>query len=60
MEETEKNIMGKFVDLFKDEYFWYEESKNKQAEIFYTNNVEDVTGYTKEELLAMPFIRGIS
>lgn len=54
MEETEKNIMGKFVDLFKDEYFWYEESKNKQAEIFYTNNVEDVTGYTKEELLAMP------
>ncbi|MCH7774444.1 MAG: PAS domain-containing protein, partial [Bacteroidetes bacterium] len=54
MEKTEKNIIEKFVDLFKDEYFWYEDRKNKKAEIFYTNNVEEVTGYTKEELLAMP------
>jgi len=54
MEKTEKNIIEKFVDLFKDEYFWYEDKKNKKAEIFYTNSVEEVTGYTKEELLAMP------
>jgi len=54
MEKTEKNIIGKFLDLFKDEYFWYEDSKNKKAEIFYTDNVKEVTGYTKEELLAMP------
>ena len=54
MEKTEKNIIEKFVDLFKDEYFWYEDRKNKKAEIFYTNSVEEVTGYTKEELLAMP------
>lgn len=51
---TEKNIIEKFVNLFKEEYFWYEDRKNKKAEIFYTDNVEEVTGYTKEELLAMP------
>ncbi len=54
MEKTEKNIIMKFVDLFKDEYFWYEDGKNKKAEIFYTDNVVEVTGYTKEELNAMP------
>jgi len=51
---TEKNIIEKFVDLFKDEYFWYEHRKNEKTEIFYTDNVVKVTGYTKEELLAMP------
>lgn len=54
MQKTEKYIIGKFVDLFKDEYFWYEDRKNKKAEIFYTDNVEEVTGYSKEELNAMP------
>ena len=54
MEKTEKNIIGKFVHLFKDEYFWYEDGKNKKAEIFYTDNVKEVTGYIKEELNAMP------
>jgi len=54
MQKTEKNIIGKFVHLFKDEYFWYEDGKNKKAEIFYTDNVKEVTGYTKEELNAMP------
>ncbi len=44
MQKTEKYIIGKFVDLFKDEYFWYEDRKNKKAEIFYTDNVEEVTG----------------
>jgi signal transduction histidine kinase len=54
MQKAEKNIIGKFVDLFKDEYFWYEDRKNKKAEIFYTANIVEVTGYTKEELNAMP------
>lgn len=54
MEKTEKNIIMKCVHLFKDEYFWYEDRKNKKAEIFYTDNVKEVTGYAKEELNAMP------
>jgi len=54
MQKAEKNIIGKFVDLFKDEYFWYEDRKNKKAKIFYTDNIVEVTGYTKEELNAMP------
>lgn len=54
MKKTEKNIIGRIVDLFKDEYFWYEDRKNKKADIFYTDNVVEVTGYTKEELNAMP------
>jgi signal transduction histidine kinase len=54
MQKSEKNIIGKFVVLFKDEYFWYEDRKNKKADIFYTDNVVEVTGYTKEELNAMP------
>ena len=54
MQKTEKNIMGKFVHLFKDEYFWYENIKNEKAGIFYTDNVEEVTGYSKEELNKLP------
>ncbi|MFC2094563.1 ATP-binding protein, partial [Bacteroidota bacterium] len=54
MGKTEKNIIGKFVDLFKDEFFWYENRKNKKTEIFYTDNVKEVTGFTNEELIAMP------
>jgi two-component system sensor histidine kinase/response regulator len=54
MEKNKKNIIRQFVDLFKDEYFWYENKKNEKAEIFYTDNVVEVTGYTKEELNAMP------
>ena len=54
MQKTEKNIIGKFVHLFKDEYFWYENTKNEKAGIFYTDNVEEVTGYTKEELNTLP------
>ena len=54
MEKNKKNIITQFVDLFKDEYFWYENKKNEKAEIFYTDNVVEVTGYTKEELNAMP------
>ena len=54
MQKAEKNIIGKFVHLFKDEYFWYENKKNEKAGIFFTDNVEDVTGYTREELNALP------
>jgi CheY-like chemotaxis protein len=54
MQKTGKNIIGKFVDLFKDQYFWYEDKKSEKAEIFYTKNVEEITGYTKEELNTMP------
>jgi PAS domain S-box-containing protein len=54
MQKTEKNIISKFVHLFTDEYFWYENNKNEKAEVFYTNNVSEITGYTKEELNTMP------
>jgi len=54
MQKTGKNIIDKFVHLFKDEYFWYEYKKNEKANIFFTDNVEDVTGYTKEEINALP------
>jgi hypothetical protein len=37
MQKTEKNIISKFVHLFTDEYFWYENNKNEKAEVFYTN-----------------------
>jgi len=54
MQKTGKNIIDKFVHLFKDEYFWYEYKKNEKTNIFFTDNVEDVTGYTKEEINALP------
>jgi len=54
MQKTEKNIISKFVHLFKDEYFWYENNKNEKAEVFYTDNVAEITGYSKEELNTMP------
>jgi len=54
MQKTGKNIIDKFIHLFKDEYFWYEYKKNEKTNIFFTDNVEDVTGYTKEEINALP------
>lgn len=54
MEKNIQNIFDKLVNLFEDEYYWYEEKTDKFSEIFYSNNVVNVTGYTRDELVAMP------
>jgi signal transduction histidine kinase/CheY-like chemotaxis protein len=54
VEKEIQNIVDKLVNLFEDEYFWYELVIDDKKEVFYTDNVVKVTGYTSDELLAMP------
>jgi len=49
-----ENISNQLVNHFEDEYFWYKEQSNGKSFISYTDNVQNVTGYTKDELLSMP------
>lgn len=54
MNDDFENISDQLVNHFKDEYFWYKEQSNGKISISYTDNVWNVTGYTKDELLSMP------
>ncbi len=54
MNDDFENISDQIVNHFKDEYFWYKEQSNGKISISYTDNVWNVTGYTKDELLSMP------
>ncbi len=49
-----KDIFNKFISLFEDEYFWYQDLTNGRKTLFYSDNVKNVTGYTNEELVSMP------
>jgi len=54
MNKDFENISNQLVNHFEDEYFWYKEQSNGKSFISYTDNVQNVTGYTKDELLSMP------
>ena len=48
------NIISRFIHDFDDEFFWHLDQTNGNDHVFYSDSVLNVTGYTKEELLAMP------
>jgi PAS domain S-box-containing protein len=54
VEKSIQNITNKFVNLFEDEYFWYENRNDEKQRLIYTDNVVNVTGYTSDELIGMP------
>lgn len=49
-----QNIFNQLLNQFDDEFFWYDDRNENGGELFYTDNVANVTGYTKNELLSMP------
>jgi len=49
-----KKIISRLVNDFDDEFFWYQDLKNRNEYLYYSDSVLHVTGYTKDEMLAMP------
>jgi len=49
-----KKIISRLVNEFDDEFFWYQDLKNRNEYLYYSDSVLHVTGYTKDEMLAMP------
>ena len=45
---------NKYINQLDDVFFWYKESGEGKKVLYYSDNAETVTGYSKEELLAMP------
>jgi PAS domain S-box-containing protein len=48
------NIINRLTSDFDDEFFWYQDQKNENDCLVYSDSVLNVTGYSKEEMLAMP------
>ena len=47
-------IINRMVNDFGDEFFWYQDQKNGNDYLVYSDSVLDVTGYTCDEMIAMP------
>jgi PAS domain S-box-containing protein len=54
MSIDQPDIFNKMVNDFGDEFFWYQDQKNGNDYLVYSDSVLDVTGYTNEEMIAMP------
>ena len=48
------DIINRMVSGFGDEFFWYQDQKNGNNYLVYSDSVLEVTGYTNEEMIAMP------
>lgn len=54
MDENGQNNLDQILNRFDDVYFWYQEAIDDYKHLYYTDNVINVTGYSRDELLAMP------
>jgi two-component system sensor histidine kinase/response regulator len=54
MSLDKSDIINRLVNDFGDEFFWYQDQKNGNDYFVYSDSVLNVTGYTNEEMLAMP------
>ena len=49
-----ENIITQFINEFKDEYFWIQKLDEPGQPVQYSESVINVTGYSSEEMSAMP------
>jgi PAS domain S-box-containing protein len=54
MNSDTTDIFNRLVNNFGDEFFWYQDKKNGNDHLVYSDSVFNVTGYTNEEMVAMP------
>ncbi|MFC2103472.1 ATP-binding protein [Bacteroidota bacterium] len=54
MGNDSQNIYNNLIDFFEDEYFWFQDLSKSSNNLFYSDSVKNVTGYTSDELVALP------
>ena len=54
MSVDKTDIFNRLVNDIGDEFFWYQDKKNGNDYLVYSDSVLNVTGYTNDEMIAMP------
>ncbi len=54
MSADKTDIFNRLVNDIGDEFFWYQDIKNGNDYLVYSDSVLNVTGYTNDEMIAMP------